>query len=136
MDEQVTQLWEVVVKDGAPWRDLSRRIVQAALEVHDTLGPGFDDGVYREALAYELERRAIPFKRQSRVMVQYKGRVVGAYRLDFVVDDKVVLELKTVLELSDTLKRQTLSHLRATGLRVGILVNFGASPIQYVRIVG
>ena len=122
------------VKDRVIYRELSYRVMQAMFEVHNTLGPGFVENVYEEALAYELEMRDIPFERQKKVTVHYKGRVIGTHRLDFVVNDKIVLELKAVSALTDVFKQQTLSYLKATGLRLGILINFGTTRVEYVRI--
>lgn len=123
-----------VVKDQVLYRELSYRLMQAVFEVHNTLGPGFIENVYEEALACELEMRGIPFERQKQVTVRYKERIVGSHRLDFVVDNQVILELKAVSALTDVFKQQTLSYLRATGLRLGILINFGTTRVQYVRI--
>lgn len=121
--------------DKVVHRELSYRIIKAVFEVPNSLGPGFVEGVYEEALAYELELRGIPFERQKVVTVSYKGRVVGTHRLDFVVDGKIILELKAVSALTNVFKQQTLSYLKATGLRLGILVNFGVSRVEYTRIV-
>jgi len=90
------------------YRELSYRVVQAAFEVHNTLGPGFVESVYEEALAHELETQGIPFKRQKEVTVYYKGHIVGTHRLDFIVDGKIVLELKAVSGLNEVFKQQTL----------------------------
>lgn len=109
--------------------------MQAVFEVHRTLGPGFVESVYEEALARELEIQGIPFERQKEVPVRYKGHLVGIHRLDFVVADAIVLELKAVSVLSDAFKQQTLSYLKATGLRLGILINFGTPRVEFVRIV-
>lgn len=121
-------------RKGVIYRDLSYRVMQAVFEVHNTLGPGFVESVYEEALAYEMELRGIPFERQKAVAVCYKGRNVGNHRLDFVVDDKIILELKAASALTDVFKQQTLSYLKATGLRLGILVNFGTPRVEYKRI--
>ena len=115
-------------------RKLSYQVMKAVFEVHNTLGPGFAEGVYEEALAYELELREIPFERQKAVTVRYKGRTVGKHRLDLIVDNKVVLELKAVSALTDVFKQQTLSYLKATGLRLGILINFGTPRVEYTRV--
>lgn len=76
-----------------------------------------------------------PFEKQKRVTVSYKGKVVGKHRLDIVVEDKILLELKAVSQLTDVFKQKVLSYLRATGLRLGILVNFGKKSVEYTRIV-
>jgi GxxExxY protein len=122
------------MKDKVIHRDLSYRVMRAVFEVHNTLGPGFVDGIYEEALACELERRHIPFERQKQVTVHYKGHVVGTHRLDFVIEGKIVLELKAVSALTDVFKQQTLSYLKATGLRFGILINFGTPRVEYQRV--
>jgi len=116
-------------------RELSYQVMKAVFEVHNTLGPGFVESVYEEALAYEPELREIHFERQKAVTVRYKGRVVGTHRLDFVVDGRIVLELKAVSALTDVFKQQTLSYLKATGLRLGILINFGTPRVEYTRVV-
>lgn len=109
--------------------------MQAAFEVHNTLGSGFIESIYEEALVFELEIRQIAFERQKNVEVRYKRRVVGAQRLDLIIDSRIVLELKAVSALTDAFKQQTLSYLKATGLKLGILINFGAPRVEYVRIV-
>ncbi len=114
---------------------LSYQVMQAVFEVHNTLGPGFIESVYEEALVFELEIRQIAFERQKNVEVRYKERVVGVQRLDLIIDSRIVLELKAVSALTDVFKQQTLSYLKATGLKLGILINFGAPRVEYVRIV-
>jgi GxxExxY protein len=115
--------------------ELSHKIMGCVFEVHKTLEPGFAESIYEEALVYELGLRNIPFKRQETLKVTYKDQVVGLHRLDIIVDDKIVLELKSVSELNDLFKQQLLSYLRASGIKLGILINFGASSVQYIRIV-
>lgn len=121
--------------DKVLYRELSYRVMEGVFEVHNTLGPGFVESVYEEALAYELELRGITFERQKTVKVTYKGRVIGIHRLDLVVDGKIVLELKAVSELTDVFKQQLLSYLRAASLRLGILINFGTPRVEYKRII-
>jgi GxxExxY protein len=123
------------VGQGVIYPRLSYRVMEAVFEVHNTLGPGFAEGVYEEALAHELEACAIPFERQKKIQVHYKGRLVGTHRLDFVVDGRIVLELKAASALTDAFKQQTLSYLKATALKLGILVNLGTPRVEYVRIV-
>jgi len=117
------------------YRELSFQIMKAVFEVHNTLGPGFIESVYEEALAHELTLYQIPFERQIEIKVHYKEKLVGTHRLDFVVADKIILELKAVSALTDTFKQQTLSYLKATGLKLGILINFGTAKVEYIRIV-
>ena len=117
------------------YKDLSYRIVGAAMEVHKVLGPGFLEAVYEESLAYELRLRDIPFERQKRLQVFYKGRNVGDYIADLVVDGKIILELKALSSLNKIHEVQAHNYLAATGLRLAILLNFGASSLQSKRII-
>jgi GxxExxY protein len=113
---------------------LSYRVMETVFEVHNTLGPGFLESLYEEALSYELALRRIPFERQKDITVMYKGQVIGKHRMDLVVDGKIILELKAVSELNDVFRQQLLSYLKASGLRLGILINFGTPRVQYTRI--
>ncbi|RME90009.1 MAG: GxxExxY protein [Anaerolineae bacterium] len=115
--------------------DLSYQIMQVMFEVHNQLGPGFPEGIYERAAVLEFKARRIPIEEQKTIQVMYKGQVVGTYRIDLIVDGKIILELKAVSALNDLFKQQVLAYLKATGLRLGILVNFGASRVEAVRIV-
>lgn len=114
--------------------ELSYQVMGAVFEVHNALGPGFLESLYEEALAYEFELRGIPCEKQREIVVRYKGREVGKHRLDFVVDGKIILELKAVSELTDVFRKQTTSYLKATGLKLGILINFSTPSVDYERI--
>jgi len=124
-----------VAGDKVLYPELSYKIMQTVFEVHNTLGPGFTEDVYEEATAYELETQQILLERQKPIQVIYKNKVVGTYRLDLIIEDKIVLELKAISTLNDLFKQQLLSYLKATNLHLGILVNFGAKRVEYVRIV-
>jgi GxxExxY protein len=101
----------------------SHAIIGAAIEVHRTLGPGFPEAIYEEAFCMELRLREIPFKRQVDVQVRYKGNVVGSGRLDLLIGDSVIVELKAVEALASVHVAQVLSYLRATGHQLGMLFN-------------
>jgi GxxExxY protein len=120
---------------GVIFPKLSYSIMGAVFEVHNQLGPGFTEDIYEQALTFELEARGIGFERQKPIQVYYKGQFAGNYRLDLLVEDKIIVELKAVSALNDLFKRQVVSYLRAAGLRLGILVNFGAAQVQYIRVV-
>lgn len=115
--------------------ELSYQIMNIIYEVHNQLGPGFTEDIYEKAVIYELQNRQILFEAQVNIDVIYKGQNLGTYRLDLVIDRKIILELKAVSDLNDVYKQQLLSYLRATNLRLGILINFGAAKIQSFRIV-
>jgi len=108
---------------------LTERIIGAAIEVHKTLGPGLLESIYEEALCIEFELRAIPFQRQVEVDVHYKERIIKGQRLDLLIAGEVVVELKSVTNLPDVAMAQVLSYLKATGLKRGLLINFGVSKL-------
>ena len=116
-------------------KDLSFKIMQAAFEVHNQLGPGFLESLYGEAMTIELRSQGHPLDVQVRVPVFYKGQRIGEHILDHVVDGRVVLELKAVTEIAAIHKQQALSYLKATGLQLAIVINFGDTRVQYARII-
>ncbi len=116
------------------FKELSYKIIGAAMEVHRVLGPGFLEAVYEAALAHELTLRGIPFERQKELPVYYKGQLVGHYVADFVIDGQIILELKAVSGLTKAHEAQAHNYLTATGLRLAILINF-ADSLQQKRIV-
>jgi len=112
-------------------------IAGAAIEVHKKLGPGFLEAVYQEALEIEFGLRGIPFTSQKNLTVRYKGVVLRKeYCADFVCYGKIIVELKALSKLSGTDEAQLINYLRATGLEVGVLINFGSSPrLDWKRFV-
>jgi GxxExxY protein len=113
--------------------DLTYKIIGAAMEVHKTLGPGFLEAIYETALAYELKQLRLTFERQKALAVPYKGMIIGDYKPDFIVEDKIVVELKAQRALSTVDEAQLINYLKATGLRVGLLFNFGTKSLQPIR---
>jgi GxxExxY protein len=116
---------------------LAYDVIGAAIEVHRTLGPGFLETVYEHALAHELEDRGIGFERQVPVGVVYKGKRVGDGRLDFLVDGRLVVEIKAVESLLPIHTAQVISYLRAINLQLGLLLNFNVAllPQGMKRVV-
>lgn len=115
------------------YEELTYAIIGAAMEVHGLLGSGFIEAVYEAALAVELRARGIPFERQVSVQVKYKGANVGDCRADFIVAGKVILELKAIKKLGEIEEAQLMNYLKATGIEVGLLLNFGAKSLETVR---
>jgi GxxExxY protein len=113
--------------------DLSYRIMEAVFEVHNRLGPGFSEEIYHRALIAELDIREIPFETQKGISVLYREKTIGTYYLDLVVEGKII-KLKAFASLNDLFKQQLLSYLKATGLQLGILINFGSRRVEYIRI--
>lgn len=116
-------------------KDLSYSVIGAAMEVHKILGPGFPESVYQAALERELTLRGIAFASQQHIQVVYKDAVIADYYLDIVVDSKIDVELKAVDTLVKVHQSQVLSYLKASGLRLGILINFGEDSLRFKRIV-
>ena len=113
------------------------KIIGAAIEVHRILGPGFAEAVYHEALELECQLQQVPFVSQKEVRVIYKGSLLTKYYIaDLVCYDKIIVELKALDQLTDKESAQILNYLKATGLRVGLLINFGVSgKLQWQRFV-
>jgi len=107
---------------------LAHQVIGAAIEVHRTLGAGFLESVYEEALALEMATRNIPFRKQWPISLRYKGQSVGEARLDFLVGDQLVLELKAVEEFHPIHHAQVINYLKATNLSLGLLINFNVTP--------
>ena len=103
---------------------IARQAIGSALEVHRCLGPGFLEGVYEAAYSTELELRNIAFERQKPTPVFYKGRAVGEHRVDFLIDRMLVVELNAVERFLPIHKAQLISYLKATGVPLGLLINF------------
>ena len=117
------------------FKELSFNVVGVAMEVHQILGPGFLESVYQASLEKELTLRGIPFQHQVDLPVCYKGDLVGVYKADLVVDDKIIVEIKGISKLNASHNAQALHYLAATGLELAVLVNFGASSLEYRRVV-
>ena len=118
------------------YKEESYKIIGACLEVHNELGPGFLEPVYQEALEVELTNQNIPFLREVPLPIKYKESVLNkSYIADFILFEKIILELKALDALSTVHESQVLNYLKATGFRLGILVNFGQSKLQYKRLI-
>ncbi len=109
---------------------LARQVIDAAIEVHRSLGPGFLESVYEQALGIELESRGIPFVRQPSVAVNYKGHPIGEGRLDLLVGDALVVELKAVDAIAPIHTAQVISYLKASRHQLGLLINFNVPILK------
>ena len=118
------------------YKEESYKIIGACLEVHNELGPGFLEPVYQEALEVELTNQNIPFLREVPLPIKYKESVLNkSYIADFILFEKIILELKALDTLSTVHESQVLNYLKATGFKLGLLVNFGQPKLQYKRLV-
>jgi GxxExxY protein len=116
-------------------KDLSFKVVGLAMKVHNQLGHGFLEKVYENALMVLLRREGINAKQQAPIRVCFEGEVVGDYYSDILVEDKIILELKVTEKIIDIHRAQILNYLKATGLKLAILLNFGQDRLVYERIV-
>ena len=128
-NEKQGQVPEVVLKD------LSFQIMAAVFEVHNILGHGFLENVYEKALTVELSLRGIASETQKPLKVYYKGEDVGTYVSDIIVDDQIIIELKSVEKLMPAHEAQLLNYLKATGKKLGLLINFGKERVEHKRFV-
>ena len=115
--------------------ELTGKIIGCAMEVHRILGNGFQEVIYQRALAIEMLAQGLDFTREHEMKIYYKGVDIGSRRVDFFVEEKVMVEIKAVIQLEDVHLAQAINYLEAYGLEVGLLLNFGARSLQYKRIM-
>ena len=115
--------------------DITRRIIGCAMRVHGELGNGFQEVIYQRCLAIEFKDEELEFLREQGMRLFYKEHEVGARRADFIVERKVLVELKAVSELNDIHMAQTLNYLKAYKYEVALLINFGRPSLQFKRLV-
>jgi len=117
------------------FEELSKKIIGAAIEVHRELGPGFLESIYEEALKVEFMEQELHYDAQKEIQIKYLGIEVGLHRLDLLVENQIIIELKAVKELTDVHFSQLRSYLKATGLKVGLLFNFAKPTLEIKRVV-
>ncbi len=115
-------------------KDLTDKIIRAAIEVHKALGPGFVEAFYEEALCIELARQNIPFERQKGIEVLYRNKPIGEHRLDVLVADRVVVELKAIKALEPVHFSIVRSYMKAANVYSGLLLNFATMPLTVKRV--
>jgi GxxExxY protein len=118
-------------------KDITEKIIGASFEVHKFLGNGFQEVIYQRALAWEFSQAGLIFAREIEQDIFYKDlhRPIGTRRADFVVEEKVLVEIKAVIELQDVHLAQALNYLKAYRLEVGLLINFGSKSLAFKRLV-
>jgi GxxExxY protein len=109
---------------------VTQRIIGCAIEVHRVLGPGLLEAMYEAAMCIEFDEAGVKYDRQTRLPAYYKGRLLGEYRVDLVVDDLVLVEVKSVERLNPVFEAQLLTYLRLTGKRIGLLINFNSRLLK------
>jgi GxxExxY protein len=122
-----------VIKDRDP---LTEKVIACAYKVHRELGPGFNEGIYHNALKLALEEDGLRFQTEKSLRVSFRGKHIGRLRLDLVIEDKVIIEVKALTgNLPAVFESQILSYLKASGYRVGLLINFGNKSCQVRRLM-
>lgn len=114
---------------------LTGSVIGAAMQVHSELGNGFPEVIYQRSLALELQSKSISYQREESMPLFYKGQNVGSRRADFIIDDKVLVELKAVSEINETHYNQVLNYLTAFELEIGLLINFGENSLKFKRFI-
>jgi GxxExxY protein len=117
------------------YQKLTHDIIGAAMEVHRHLGNGFQEVVYQRALAIELSMRNINFEREKEMPLSYKGFDIGTRRVDFFIEEKIMLEIKAVILLEDVHLAQAINYLEAYKMEIGLLINFGCPSLQFKRVM-
>ncbi len=118
-----------------PESELTGKIIGCAMEVHNYLGNGFQEVVYQRALSIELNLNNIEHEREKEMPLSYKGFDIGTRRVDFFIENKIMLEIKAVKELEDVHLAQAINYLEAYGMDIGLLVNFGSTSLQFKRVM-
>ena len=124
-----------IVKEEYEYSELTGKIIGCAMEVHRILGNGFQELIYQKALAIEMAKQGLSYNRELEMEIKYKGESIGSRRVDFLVENKVMLELKAVIQLEDVHLAQAINYLEAYGLEIGMLINFGNRSLQFRRVM-
>ena len=119
------------------YKEITEKIIGAAFEVHKFLGNGFQEVIYQRALSYEFSKTGLTFNREIKQKIFYKdlAQPIGTRRADFVVEDKILVEIKAIKELEDVHLAQALNYLKAYKLEVGLLINFGSKSMTFKRLI-
>ncbi len=126
---------EIVIKQKHEFEALSKNIIGCAINVHKTLGSGFLESIYEQALMLELNKNRLRFESQKEIEITYHGVKIGMHRLDLLVEDTIIVELKATRDVADFHLAQLRSYLKAAKLKVGLLINFSRPTLEVKRIV-
>jgi GxxExxY protein len=114
--------------------DVTRRIIAAAMKVHSTLGNGFQEVIYQRAMELEMPFENLFFKREMEMPVHYRNEIIGTRRVDFFVEEIVMVELKAIIKLEDVHLAQAMNYLEAYNMEIGLLINFGNKSLEFKRV--
>ncbi len=126
---------KAMIDEKYKYSELTGKIIGCAMEVHKYLGNGFQEVVYQRAMSIELNMQGIAHVREQEMPLQYKGFDIGTRRVDFFIEDKIMLEIKAVKELEDVHLAQAINYLEAYGMEIGLLINFGNTSLQFKRVM-
>ncbi len=116
------------------YEELTHKIIGCAMKVHSTLGSGFQEVIYQRALAIEMEKQGLRFQREMEMDIYYEGVHIGTRRVDFFVEEKIMLELKAITKLDDGNLAQSMNYCQAYNLPIGLLINFGGKSLEFKRV--
>jgi GxxExxY protein len=114
--------------------NLTRKIIGCAMKVHNTLGNGFQEVIYQRALSIEMTHQQLAFEREKDMNIYYRGTQIGTRRVDFFIENTIMLELKAITRLEDVHLAQAINYLEAYNMQIGLLINFGAKSLQFKRV--
>jgi len=115
-------------------KELTYKIVGCAMEVHKHLGNGFQELIYQRALAIEMTSQGIEYSREHQMQILYKNHEIGTRRVDFFVENTIMVEIKAIIELGDVHLAQAMNYVEAYNLEIGLLINFGAKSLEHKRV--
>ena len=115
-------------------KTLTHRIIGCAMKVHSQLGGGFQEVIYQRALAIEMNQQSLCYQREMEMLIYYANQPIGKRRVDFFVEDTIMLELKAVAQLDDAHLNQTMNYCQAHNLPIGLLINFGSRSLTFKRV--
>jgi GxxExxY protein len=124
--------WKFMIE--LKYKDITEKIIGAAMKVHTTLGNGFQEVIYQRALEIELEASGLKFAREFNMPIYYSGRKIGERRVDFLVEEMISVEIKSVLKLEPVHFAQARNYLEAYNLEIGLLINFGSISLEFKRL--
>jgi GxxExxY protein len=120
--------------NNSPVNELTHKIIGCAMKVHSTLGNGFQEVIYQRALAIEMQFQSLSFEREKEMLIFYRQMHIGTRRVDFFVENAVMVELKAVEKLEDVHKAQAINYCEAYNIADGLLINFGAKSLEFRRV--
>lgn len=124
-----------MIKQEYAESELTGKIIGCAMEVHKILGNGFQEVIYQRALAIEMSNQGLTYSREHEMDIFYKGERIGGRRVDFFVEEKIMVELKAVIQMEDVHLAQAINYLEAYKMEIGLLINFGSQSLQFKRVM-